>query len=188
MADLITREQCASDHKGDSFMEAPHQYSRRKQQPRLNCPISAASSVADDNFFSNLLVEGEDEDYMVTNSDSGSGLESEGDEVEITNEEAHTIFILLIAFTNYNHFQLADSLPRKIITEKTHTKKLKLKKRKAQSGSLSISDSSKKAHVEEVEDRGEPSSQAQLSKVCHIDCHYFEAHTFLDKRPQNLGS
>jgi hypothetical protein len=61
MADLIAREQCASDHKGNSFMDVPHQYSRRKQQPRLNRPISAASSVADDNFFTNLLVRGEDE-------------------------------------------------------------------------------------------------------------------------------
>ena len=96
---------------------------------------------------------GEDEDYTGTESDSGLG--SEGKEVEITNKVAHTIFILLIVITNYNSLQLADSLPRKIITEKTCIKKSKLKKQKAQSGALSASSSSKKAHVEEAKDEGE---------------------------------
>jgi len=82
----------------------------------------------------------------------------------------------LIAFTNYNILQLADSLPRKIVAEKTRINKLRSKKRKAPSGTLSATGSSKKARVEEVEDGGEPSPQAQSSKVCHIHYHHFEAH------------
>jgi len=183
-------------NEGDSFTEVPHRYARRKQQqPGSKCPVSTASSIADDNFFRNLLVEGkedgledggEDEDYTGTESDSGLG--SEGKEVEITNEEAHTIFIPLIVFTNYNSLQLVDSLPRKIITEKTCIKKLKSKKQKAQSGALSASSSSKKAHVEEAEDECEPSTQAQPSKVCHIHCHCFGAHTFLHEGLKNSES
>ena len=192
MADLITQEQRTSDDEGDSFTEVPCRYARRTQQPGSKRPVSAASSIADDNFFSILLVEGKvdgledgDEDYTGTDSDSGSG--SEGNEMEITNEEAHTIFILLTVFTNYYSFQLAESLPRKIITEKTRIKKSKLKKWKAQSGALSASSSSKKAHVQEAEDEGEPSTEAQPSKVCHIHCHCFGAHRFQHERPQKLG-
>ena len=109
MVDLIAQEQHASDNEGDSFTEIPHHYAKRKQHPRLKHPVSAASSTADNNFFSNLLVEGGeevleegDEDYTVTDLDSGSGSGSESDKVEITNEEVHTTSILLIAFTNYN--------------------------------------------------------------------------------------
>jgi len=47
--------------------------------------------------------------------------------MEITNEEAHIIFILLIAFTNYKSLQLADSLQRKFVAEKVCIKKLRLK-------------------------------------------------------------
>src|ERR1700691_881433 len=166
MTCLIAQEQYASDDEGNSFMEAPHQDAKRKWHPGSKHPVSAASSIANDNFFSNLLVEGRedvledgDEDYAVTNSDSRSRSGSEGDEVKI-NKEAHTIFILLITFTNCNSLQLADSLPRKIITEKTCIKKLKLNRWKAQSGHLSASSSSKRAHVEEVEDEGKPSAQA----------------------------
>jgi hypothetical protein len=183
MANLIAQEQRASDDEGDdSFTKPPRRHSRKKQ-PGLKHPINATSSVADNNFFSNLPVEGgedilEDEDYIATNSDSGLRSGSEGDEMEITNEEAHISFILLIAFTNYNILQLADSLPRKIVAEKTRLNKSRSKKRKALSGTLSATGSSKKAHVEEVEDEGEPSPQAQSSKVCHIHYHHFhfEAH------------
>jgi hypothetical protein len=108
MVDLIAQEQHASDNEGDSFMEVPHHYAKRKQHPGSKHPVSAASSIAD-NFFSNLLVEGGeevleegDEDYAATDSDSGSGSGSESDKVEITNEEVHATSILLIAFTNNN--------------------------------------------------------------------------------------
>ena len=178
MANLKAQEQRASDDEGDSFTKPPRRHSRKKQ-PGLKHPTS--SSVDDNNFFSNLPVEGgedilEDEDYVATNSDSGSGSGSEGDEMEITNKEAHISFIPLIAFTNYNILQLADSLPRKIVAEKTRINKLRSKKRKAPSGTLSATGSSKKARVEEVKDGGEPSPQAQSSKVCHIHYHHFEAH------------
>jgi hypothetical protein len=196
MADLIAQEQHASDDEADGFMEAPHWYMRRKKQPGPKHPVSsAASPIADNNFFSNLLVEGGedvleegDEDYAATDSNSGSGSGSEGDEVEITNEEAHIIFIMLVAVANCNSLQLADSLPRKIIAEKTHVKKPKLKKRKAQPGSLSASSSFKKAHLEEVEDESEPSAQPQLFKVCYIHCRHFEAQIFLRERSQKLGT
>jgi hypothetical protein len=66
---------------------------------------------------------------------------------------------------------------------------LRLKKRKAPSGSLSATPSgslsatgsSKKAHVEEIEDEVEPSSQAQSSKVCLIHYHNFKAHILTSK-------
>jgi hypothetical protein len=99
MADLIAQEQHASDDEGNGFTEAPHRYTRRKKQQGSKCPVSAASSIVNDNFFSNLLIEGGedvseegDEDYVVTDSDSGSGSGSEGDEVEITNKEVHHIY------------------------------------------------------------------------------------------------
>ena len=77
----------------------------------------------------------------------------------------------IIVLTNYNSFQLTDSLPRKIVTEKMCVKKLKLKKWKAQSGSLLASSSFKTAYiVKEVKDEGDPSPQDQSYKVCHI--HY----------------
>ena len=81
MVDLIAQEQHTSENEGDSFTEVPHWYARRKQQRGLKHPVSIASSIADDNFFSNLLVEGkedgledgdEDEDYTGTDSDLGS--------------------------------------------------------------------------------------------------------------------
>ena len=117
-------------------MEAPCQYTWWKQQLRLKCPVSAASSIAGNNLFSNLPVEGredvlEDEDGNYTAIDSESESGSEGDKVEITNKEAHTTFIPLGTFTNCNSFWLADSLPRKIVTEKTQIKKSKSKKWKA---------------------------------------------------------
>ena len=124
MADLITEEQHASDNEGDGFTETPCQYTWRKQQPRSKCLVSAASSIADNNFFSKLPAEGrkdvlEDEDGDYTATDSKFGLGSEGNEVEITNKEAHTTFIPLVGFTNCNSFKLVDSLPKKIIAEKT---------------------------------------------------------------------
>ena len=88
-------------------------------------PDSATLSVVDDNIFSKFPVEGggnilqeQEEDYA--NSDSGSGSGSEGNEIEITNKEVHIISILLVAFTDYNTLQLADSLSRNIVSEKTH--------------------------------------------------------------------
>ena len=94
MANLIAQEQHASDNDQDGFMEAPHQCAKKKQLPG---PISAASSIADDNFFSNLPVEGLLEeangDYVVTELDSESGSQSDGDDItEITNEEVPIIF------------------------------------------------------------------------------------------------
>ena len=196
MVDLIAQEQHASDDEADGFMEAPCWYMRRKKQPGPKHPVSsAASPIADNNFFSNLLVEGGedvleegDEDYAATDLDSGSGSGSEGDEVEITNKEADIIFIMLVTVTNYNSLQLADSLPRKIVAEKTCIKKSKSKKWKAQPGSLSASGSFKKAHMEEVKDESEPLAQPQLSKVCYIRCCHFEAEIFLCERSQKLGT
>src|SRR5882672_8827571 len=60
--------------------------------------------------------------------DSGSGSVSEAGKMDITNEEACIIFILLISFTNYNSLQLEDSLPRQFIAENTCNKKLRSKK------------------------------------------------------------
>jgi len=128
-----------------------------------------------EDIFGNLPVEGGkgifeevDEEYATTKSNSGSGSASEAGKMEITNKEACIIFILLISFTNYKSLQLAYSLPRKFIAENTCNKKLRSKKWMAQSDSLAAAHSSKKAHVVDVDDEGEPSPTAQLSKVCYI--------------------